>query len=181
MSYSWQDSTHKGHCCATLGFKIEIQVPSPWLSQYSRVACCVSCDINNLCHLPTCMFDHGLYVLLQCSTLTLHFFLGSVFSLLPCTSNLISPFLSPTPHPPTPPTQLSCFAFLSLSLSFYSLLLCYIPFSVEKGGGQGRGRGKKRKGELELQRREGEGKGGRRAPSFMRMPSAGSAERRTPA
>lgn len=40
---------------------------------------------------------------------------------------------------------------------------------------------KRRKGELELQRREGEGKEGRRAPSFMRMPSAGTAERRTPA
>lgn len=155
MSYSWQDSRHKGHCCATLGFKIEIQVPSLWLSQYPCVACCVNCEINNLCHLPTCMFDHGLYVLLQYSTLTLHFFLGSVFSLLPCTSNLISPFLSPTPHPPTSPTQLSCFAFLSLSLSFYSLLLCCIPFSVEKGGGWTRKREGKKRGRGNLSSREG--------------------------
>lgn len=84
--------------------------------------------------------------------------------MLPCTSNLISPFLSPTPHPPTSPTQLSCFAFLSLSLSFYSLLLCCIPVSVEKGGGQGRGRGKKEEGGTWAPKKGGWGKRGKEGP-----------------
>lgn len=93
------------------------------------------------------------------------------------------PLLSlPLYHPVWGPsfTLLSFLKSLPLSV-FYSLLLCCIPVSVVKGVDKEEG-GRRGRGNLSF--REGgreRGKGGRRAPFFMRMPSAGSAERRTPA
>lgn len=71
------------------------------------------------------------------SDTSLSLFLWSVFFLLSLSSSL-GPLLHPLP--------LLCFL---KSLSFYSLLLCCIPASVEKGVDKEEG-GKKRKGELEL-------------------------------
>lgn len=58
----------------------------------------------------------------------------------------LSSSLGPLLHPLSP-----CFPFqrLSLSLSFYSLLLCCIPVPVVKGVDKEEG-GKEREGELEL-------------------------------
>lgn len=80
--------------------------------------------------------------------------------------------------PPPLPTLPALLSKVSHCLS--TLLLCCIPVSVKKGVDKEEG-GKKEEGGTWALEREGEGKGGRRAPFFMRMPSAGSAERRTPA
>lgn len=141
----------------------------PFLSLFSAISphfCSGSCTFNTLkLHSPS---FHSVFT----SALS-HFspFLSCLLS-----SGLGAPPL-PTLRCSSNPPFLSK---VSPSLSFYSLLLCCIPVPVVKRVDKEEG-GKKRKGELELWRGRERGKGGRRAPFFMRMPTAGSAERRTPA
>lgn len=130
------------------------------------------------CYLSTRLFGPGPYSCtfpLWHSTLS---FLGVFFSSMLFHFDPLSLSLSSSLGPLLYPLSLLCF-LKSLSVFLLSPAVLHSCFGRE-GGGQGRGREKRGRGNLSF-REGGWGKGGRRAPFFMRMPSAGSAERRTPA